>query len=285
MTAARPLPGPAAPLGLRHDLRTVRVVLQRDLFRFLHDVGRSVSMLLQSLMWLFVIGVGFGSLVPRGDDGLPLTAVMFPGVVVMAVIGTAVSSAATVVTDREAGFLRGMLVAPARRSALALGKVLSGATLATIQACLVLAVSGLAGVPYAPMLLLVLLALTFLVALTASALGILIALVVKGSEGFMGMAQLVISPLVLLSGALFPIGNLPPWLAAITLVNPVTYVVDPMRQAVFAHLDTSAATEALYNPGVVWFGWRIPWVAEVGLVAAACALLIWLVVTRFNRSE
>jgi len=285
MTATRRQPVPTSPFGLAHDLRTIRVVLKRDLFRFVHDVSRGVAMLLQSVMWLFVIGVGFGSLIPRGEDDLPLTAVMFPGVIVMTVIGTAVSSAATIVTDREVGFLRGMLVAPAKRSAVILGKVLSGAVLATLQACLILSVAGLAGVPYAPGLMLTLLGLTFMVGLTASAMGVFIAVSVKGSEAFMGMAQLVISPLVLLSGAMFPIGNLPSWLAAITLVNPVTYVVDPMRQAVFTHLDTSPATEALFNPGITWFGWQIPWAAEVGLVAGAGVLLVWLTVVRFNRSE
>ncbi|WDZ90876.1 ABC transporter permease [Nocardiopsis sp. HUAS JQ3] len=285
MTATRRRPLPTSPFGLGHDLRTVRVVLKRDLFRFVHDVSRGVAMLLQSVMWLFVIGVGFGSLIPRGEDDLPLTAVMFPGVVVMTVMGTAVSSAATIVTDREVGFLRGMLVAPAKRSALILGKILSGAVLATLQASIILAVAGLAGVPYAPGLMLTLFGLTFLVALTASAVGVLIAISVRGSEAFMGMAQLVISPLVLLSGAMFPIGNLPSWLTAITLVNPVTYVVDPMRQAVFAHLDTSPETEALFNPGITWFGWQIPWTAEVALVAGVGALLVWLTVVRFGDSE
>ncbi|PDP87691.1 ABC transporter [Glycomyces fuscus] len=285
MTATRQRPLPTSPFGLGHDLRTVRVVLKRDLFRFVHDVSRGVAMLLQSVMWLFVIGVGFGSLIPRGEDDLPLTAVMFPGVVVMTVIGTAVSAAATIVTDREVGFLRGMLVAPAKRSALILGKILSGAVLATIQASIILAVAGLAGVPYAPGLMLTLFGLTFLVALTASAVGVLIAISVRGSEAFMGMAQLVISPLVLLSGAMFPIGNLPSWLTAITLVNPITYVVDPMRQAVFAHLDTSPATEALFNPGITWFGWQIPWAAEVALVAGVGVLLVWLTVVRFGDSE
>jgi ABC-2 type transport system permease protein len=274
-----------SPFGIAHDLRTVVVVLKRDLFRFVHDIGRTVSMLLQAGLWLFVIGVGFGSLIPRGNDGLPLTAVMFPGILVMTVISVAMASAANIVMERETGFLRGMLVAPARRSAVIIGKVLSGAIQATIQACVIMTTMGFAGIPYAPGLILTLLGLVFLVALLASAIGVLLAISVKENEAFMWLTQLVISPLVLLSGAMFPLGNLPTWLASIARVNPITYTVDPMRQAVFNHLDTSAATEATYNSGVVWFGWRVPWEIEVSLVVLACALIISLAVARFNKTD
>ena len=274
-----------SPHGISHDLRTVGVVLKRDLFRFVHDIGRAVSMLFQAGMWLFVIGVGFGSLIPRGDDSLPLTAVMFPGILVMTVISVAISSAANIVTERETGFLRGMLVAPARRSAIILGKVLSGAVQATVQACIILTTMGFAGIPYTPGLILTLLSLIFLIALLASSIGVLIAITVKENEAFMGLTQLVISPLVLLSGAMFPLGNLPAWMAAIARVNPITYTVDPMRQAVFRHLDTSPATEAVYNSGVVWFGWRVPWELEVTLVTGACLIIISLAVAQFSKTD
>lgn len=281
----RTAPPKTSPFGFAHDLRTVGVVLKRDLFRFVHDISRAVSMLLQAALWLFIIGIGFNSLIPNGSDGLPLSTVIFPGVLVMTTIGASLASAANIMTDRETGFLRGMLVAPARRSALILGKVLAGAIQATIQACIVLSMAGLVGIPYKPGLMLQLLALIFLVALTASSIGVLIAISVKENEAFMGMTQLVISPLVLLSGAMFPIGNLPSWLASIALVNPITYTVDPMRQAVFAYLDTSAETEALYNSGIHWFGWQVPGGIEVGLVAGACVLLISLTVARFNKTD
>ncbi|WP_150251020.1 ABC transporter permease [Nocardiopsis deserti] len=274
-----------SPFGFAHDLRTVGVVVKRDLLRFVHDISRAVSMFLQALLWLFVIGVGFGSLIPRGSDDLPLSTVIFPGVLVMTTISVALVSAAKIVTERETGFLRGMLVAPARRSALILGKVLAGAIQATIQACIVLAMAGLVGIPYAPGLMFSLFGLIFLVALTASSIGVLLAISVKENEAFMGLTQLVISPLVLLSGAMFPIGNLPTWLASIALANPITYTVDPIRQTIFRYLDAAPETEALYNSGIEWFGWRVHWGAEVGLVAGACALIIALTVARFNKTD
>ncbi|GLU50031.1 ABC transporter permease [Nocardiopsis ansamitocini] len=275
----------APDYGFSHDLRVVKVVLQRDIFRFLHDVGRAVSMLFQGVMMLFVIGVGFGSLVPSAPGGADLTTVMFPGVITMVVIGTAMSSAASIVSDREFGFLREMLAAPARRIAIALGKVLAGALLATFQGCLILAMAGFAGIPYAPSLLLTLVGMMFLVALTTSALGVLIATAVKSIEAFMGVSQIAVMPLVLLSGALFPVGNLPAFLGAVTLVNPVTYAVDPMRQAVFAHVETTPETEALFNPGITWFSWQVPWTLEVAMVGGAGLVFLVLAVARFRRAE
>ena len=282
MTATR-VPAQAANRGLGHDLRVARVVLVRDLMRFLHDVGRAVSTLLQGVMMLFVIGVGFGSLMPDAPAGVELTTVMFPGVIAMLVIGTAISSAGSVVSDREFGFLREILASPAKRSAIALGKVLGGAVLAVFQGSLILVMAGLAGIPYEPMLLVKLAGLMCVLALTTSALGVLTATLVRHPEAFLGISQMAITPLVLLSGALFPIANLPSWLKAVAVVNPITYAVDPMRRVVFERVETTPEAEALFNPGVTWFSWQVPGSVEVLMVGGAGLVFLALAVRRFNK--
>ncbi|SDH94343.1 ABC-2 type transport system permease protein [Sinosporangium album] len=284
MTTTREIAGVHVPLsGVRHNARAVKVVLQRECIRFTHDVGRAVSMLFQALLWLFVIGGGFGSLLPAVPGGVALETVVFPGVLAMTVIVTSMSSASSIVWDREFGFLREMLVAPISRTALVTGKVLAGALLSCAQGVVLLALAGLAGVPYAPLLLLELAALMFLAAFAVSAFGVMLAAGVKQLESYMGVSQLAIMPMVFLSGALFPVGNLPAWLGFLTLVNPLTYTVDPMRQAVFRYVDAPADVEALVNPGVAWFGWTVPVWAEALLVAGAGLAFLGLATARFRR--
>lgn len=284
MTVARtPAPARAANRGPGHDLRVVKVVLFRDLMRFLHDVGRAVSTLLQGVMMLFVIGIGFGSLMPDAPAGVELTTVMFPGVIAMLVIGTAIASAGSIVSDREFGFLREILASPARRSAIALGKVCGGSVLALFQGSLILAMAGLAGVPYDLRLFLELAGLMFVLAFTTSALGVLTATLVRHPEAFLGISQMAIMPLVLLSGALFPIANLPAWLKGMALVNPITYAVDPMRRAVFDKVETTPEAEALFNPGITWFSWQVPGSVEVLMVGGAGLVFFALAVRQFNK--
>ena len=112
---------------VRHDLRAVRIVWQRELIRFFQDRPRIVSSLLQPVLFLFVLGTGLSTLASGGTGGLSLRTFMFPGVLAMATMFTALFSAGSIVWDREFGFLREMLVAPVRRSAIVLGKVLGGA--------------------------------------------------------------------------------------------------------------------------------------------------------------
>jgi ABC-2 type transport system permease protein len=96
---------------------------------------------------------------------------------------------------------------------------------------------------------------------------------------------MAIMPMMFLSGAMFPLANLPSWLHVLTTVNPLTYAVDPMRQAVFAHLDIPPQVNAVLNPGVQWFGWQVPVGVELGLVALVGAALLGVAVAQFKRAD
>jgi ABC-2 type transport system permease protein len=203
----------------------------------------------------------------------------------MAVMFTAMFSAASIVWDREFGFLREMLVAPVRRSSIVIGKCLGGATVAGFQGIIVIAIAGLVGVPYAPMLMLTVFGIQLLLAFTITAFGVMMAARVRQMQSFMALTQMLLLPLYFLSGAMFPASNLPVWLTIANRIDPLTYAVDPMRRVVFNHLHLSAAVRAKLDPGVTWNGWRVPTLLEVAVVAVLGLVMLGVAIAEFNKSE
>jgi ABC-2 type transport system permease protein len=283
--APTPRPVRVPEPGLRQDLRAVRVVWQRELIRFSRDRMRMVVVLLQPLLFLFVLGTGLGSIANQGTEGVDLRTFMFPGMLAMAVLFTAVFSAGSVVWDREFGFLREMLVAPVSRGAIVLGKTLGGATVATVQGMVVLLFAGLVDVPYSVPLFAVLVAELLLLGFVLTAFGVMAAARIQQFQSFMALTQMVLMPLFFLSGALFPLSNLPAWLAVVTRLNPISYAIDPIRHAVFSHLAVSEAARRTLDPGITWWGWRVPTAVELALVTAAGVVMLGVAVVQFNRSD
>jgi ABC-2 type transport system permease protein len=272
---------PAA--GLRHQVRAATVVWQREMIRFGRDRSRIVSALVQPVLFLFVLGSGLASLVSAG--GVDFRTFLFPGVLATSVLFTAAFSGISMVWDREFGFLREMLVAPVSTTAILTGKCLGGATVATLQSLVILALAGLVDVPYDPLMLLELVGLLFLMAFMITALGMVLAARVKQVQSAMPLVQLTIMPAMFLSGALFPLSNLPAWLKVATTVNPMTYAVEPIRATVFDRLGLSPAVRATFDPGITWGAWRVPPSLCVAIVAVACLTLLGLAVARFARTE
>ncbi len=226
--------------GLRQDLRAVSIVWRRELIRFRSDRLRAVTSLVQPVLFLFVLGTGLSTLASRGmPPGVNFKTFIYPGVVAMSVLFTAIFSAASIVWDREFGFLREMLVAPVSRAALVLGKCLGGTTVATFQGLVMLALAGFAGVPYSPALMATLIGELLLLSFTLTAFGVMMAARIKQIQAFMALTQMLVMPLFFLSGALYPLGGLPSWLTVLTRIDPLTYIVAPMRDAVFSHLSIS----------------------------------------------
>jgi ABC-2 type transport system permease protein len=201
------------------------------------------------------------------------------------VMFTAMFSAASIVWDREFGFLREMMVAPVRRSSLVLGKCLGGATVSAFQGVIVIALAGLVGVPYAPSLILEIMGLQLLLAFAITAFGVMAAARVTQMQSFMALTQMIIMPMYFLAGSLFPVSGLPQWLEILNRLDPLTYAVDPMRRAVFAHLHISAAARHALDPGVTWWGWRVPGLLEAGVVAVLGLAMLTIAVVEFSRAE
>src|SRR5438309_5365733 len=167
-----PPPGPAHEIArvrvptrsLRSELQAIKVVWKRELIRFSRDRLRILTALMQPFLFLFVLGTGLSRIASAGTHGVNLRTFVYPGVLCMAVMFTAMFSAASLVWDREFGFLREMMVAPVRRSSLVLGKCLGGATVAGFQGVIVIALAPLVGVPYSAGLIAAVFAIQLLLA-------------------------------------------------------------------------------------------------------------------------
>jgi ABC-2 type transport system permease protein len=286
MTATNPTPVaevrvPAA--GLAHQVRAATVVWQREMISFGRDRSRIVSSLVQPVLFLFVLGTGLSSLLSTGE--VDFRTFLFPGVLAMSVLFTAAFAGISIVWDREFGFLREMLVAPVGTTAIMTGKCVGGATVATLQSLVILALAGLVDVPYDPVMMLELVVLLFLMAFMICALGLVLAARVKQIQSAMPLVQLTITPLMFLSGALFPLSNLPAWLKVVTTLNPMTYAVESIRSVVFDRLDLAPAVRATFDPGITWGGWPVPTAVEVAVVVVTCLVLLGLAVARFARTE
>src|SRR6516162_8564432 len=210
-TDATPAPGQGAMVdqirvavpggGLRHDLRAAGIVWRRELIRFRTDRLRAVTSLIQPVLFLFVLGTGLGALAGHSlPSGISFKTFIFPGVLAMSVLFTAIFSAASIVWDREFGFLREILVAPVSRASIVVGKCLGGATIATFQGIIFLALAWFAHVPYNPVLILTLIGELLLLSFTLTAFGVMMAARIKQLQAFMALTQMLVMPLFFLSG-------------------------------------------------------------------------------------
>jgi ABC-2 type transport system permease protein len=269
----------------RSEARAVKTIWHRELIRFLGDRMQIMMALIQPLLFLFVLGSGLESLSAASTDGVDLKTFILPGVLCMAVLFTAMFRAASLVWDRELGFLREMMVAPVSRASIIIGKCLGGATLAVSQGVILLALAGLVGVPYDPVLILGVLAMMLLLAYTVTAFGVLVAVCIKQAQTFTSVMQMFLMPMFFISGALYPVSGLPTWLAVLNRLDPLTYAVDPVRHLVFDHIDISASARRTLDPGVTWWGWQLPPMFEVGMVLVLGVAMMSLAIRRFSRTE
>src|ERR1017187_7068581 len=190
--------------SLRSDLRATSIVWRRELIRFRRDRLRAVTALIQPVLFLFILGTGLSSLAKGGmPPGVNFKTFIYPGVVAMSVLFTAIFSAASIVWDRGFGFLRVMMAAR-----------------------------------------------------------------ITQFQAFMALTQMLVMPLFFLSGALYPLTGLPGWLSVLTRIDPLTYVVGPMRHAVVTHLNISPLAQHALSPGVTWDGWVVPIWLSLGIVTA-----------------
>jgi ABC-2 type transport system permease protein len=293
-TAPSPTDAPAAadippvrvaPTGFRADARAVKIVTHRELLRWSKDRGRLLTGLIQPFLFLFVLGTGLSSVVSGAIPGVSFQTFLFPGVLCTSVLFTGVFAGVSIVWDREFGFLREMLVAPIRRSSILIGKCLGGALVATGQGTIVLACAGLVDVPYDAVLLLELLGILFLVALAVCALGMLLGARIRDMQQLMPIIQLAITPMMFLSGAMYPIGDLPSWLLFLTKINPLTYAVQPMRHLTLQAVGVSQSQVEALDPPITWFGWSVPIGLQILMIGVLGFVILVAAIKRFSATD
>ena len=276
----------SGPSVFQLDWRAVSIVWKRELLRYRSDRLRIISSLVQPVLFLVVLGTGLGNLAGKSlPPGVDFRTYIYPGVLAMSVLFTSMFAAGSIVWDREFGFLREMLVAPIHRWAIVLGKVLGGATVATIQGFVILALAGIAHVPYNPVLLLTLVGELLLLSFTMTAFGVMMAGRIKQMQAFFALNQMSVMPLFFLSGALYPLNGLPVWLAVLTRLDPLTYIVDPMRNAVFSHMNLSARAVSSLSHTVTWDGWVVPIGLSLAIVAIMGFILLAAGIAEFQKTE
>jgi ABC-2 type transport system permease protein len=272
----------------REDLasvvRTIGMVWERELIRFSRTRTRILSSFIQPVLFLFVLGYGMSTLVGT-TAGFDFKKFLFPGIVAMSVVMTAMFSAISIVWDREFGFLREMVVAPVSRGALVIGKTLGGASVATVQGTIMLVLAPLIGVHLTPLLVVQVIGLELLMAVAMTTFGVFIASRIQKIEGFQVVMQLLLFPMLFLSGALFPLNGLPGWLTVITRINPLTYAVAPLRQVVFAAQNMPPAAAARFSASVTLFGYSLPIAVEIGIVCVFAVVFFVLAVAGFGKPE
>jgi len=178
-----------------------------------------------------------------------------------------------------------MMIAPVRRSSIVIGKCLGGATVASFQGVILICLAGAVHVPYDPALILGIFCLQLLLAFSITAFGVMVAARIKQMQSFMGVMQMIVMPMFFISGALFPVSNLPTWLAVLNRIDPLTYAVDPMRRLVFNHIDITEAARKALDPGVTWWGWHVPTLLEATVVLALGLLMLGIAIWEFNAIE
>ena len=225
---------------------------QRELIRFWREKARVLGFVGSPLIFWLVIGAGFGDL-----------AFFFPGALTLTVMFSAVFSTMSLIEDRREGFLLSILVSPAPRSAMVLGKILGSSTLAWLQGLMFLLFLPLTGLNPGLVGIVEIMAALFLVSFTFTGLGFALAWQMESTQGFHAIMNLVLFPLWMVSGALFPIAKASGWMQWVMLVNPMTYALAVLRRL----MVSPEAAQGM--PGL-----------EVSLlVTGICAFLLWALST------
>ncbi|WP_182905148.1 ABC transporter permease [Microbispora sp. H13382] len=277
------VPRAAYGRGLAAELVAARMVWRREMLHFLRDrVGTLVS-LVESLMFLFILGIGLGGLFAASGAGSAsdYLTFFFPGVLVMAAQPAAMSVGASIVWEREDGFLREMLVAPVSRSTLLIGKCLGGMTVATCHGMVILASAGLLHVPYRPAAFAMLAAELALTSFALTVLAAAVAVFVRRPRTLTTVLSVLMAPLMFLSGTMFPISALPGWLAWLSRLDPLTYAVDAMRHT--TGIVRFPRGRAMLSQPLSWGDLRLSPPAEMAVVAALTVITLVVAARRFSR--
>ncbi len=284
-----------------HNLRAIYIIWYREVLRWWRNKSRIVGSFGMPILFLFIFGSGLSPamggltqgiasaspMAPK-DAGIDFVKFIFPGIIGMNVLMGSVMSGISIVWDREFGFLKEILVAPINRTAVALGKTLGGSTTGVVQGLLLLILAPLIGVSISAGMVVRLVPLLFLISFSMTSLGVLIGARMKSTEGFQVIMQFILMPMIFVSGALFPMRDLPVWMNFLVKINPVTYAIDPLRKIIFEAQGLPAfVLEMLPQAGlgVTLFGHAVTMQEDIAIIALFGAVMIAVAVWMFNIQD
>jgi ABC-2 type transport system permease protein len=246
-------------------MSTIYIMWLRQLKRYFRSKPRMIGSLGQPLIFLLAFGFGFGKIYSQAGKGDYLQ-FLAPGVVAMGILFTGVFSGIEIIWDRQFGFLKETLVAPVPRLHIMIGRTLGGATVAMLQGVIILGLAALFG--YRPSLAELPMALVFmfLIAVLFTAFGTALASQMDDMQSFPLFMNFLVMPLFFLSGAMFPLAGLPPGMAVVTTLNPLSYGVDGLR--------TALGQASFYG-----------WGTDLGVLSLCSALLLVVGAYLFSRIQ
>ena len=261
-----------------NNLRGVYTIWYRDILRFWHDKLRMAGSITFPLLFLFVFSSGLSARMGFLAPGIDFAQFMFPGIIGMTVLMSSFMAGMSVVWDREFGFLKEVLVAPISRASVAVGKTLGSATVALLQGILILLFAPLVGVSLSVWTVLALLPLMLLLSVAMGSLGILLATRIRSMEAFQAVMQMLMFPMVFLSGVFFPLQGLPAWMNILVKINPATYGIAPIRQVMLGtSADSPFAINLLGHTMSLW--------DNIAVLSAFGVVMILLAVWSFSSQE
>jgi ABC-2 type transport system permease protein len=216
--------------ALTHNLKAVYVISYREFKKFVRERSRLMGTMARPILWLFMMGGGLSQMV-KPEGGISYIQFLFPGIIGMTILFASIFSAISIVWDREFGFLKEILVAPISRFSIVFGKAMAGTTISMVQVLIMVMFIPFLGISITFTQFLLLIFCAGLLAFALTSFGILVAARMSSYEGFNIIMNFLVMPMLFLSGALYPVKRLPPVLKELTHVNPLTYGVDALRNA------------------------------------------------------
>ncbi|NCN27968.1 ABC transporter permease [bacterium] len=224
---------------MRRSIAALQVLTYRDLLRFVRQRSRLIGALITPLLFWLLIGGGLGSAFrdPTGQVGGGYLHYFFPGMLALSVLFTAIFSTITVIEDRNEGFLQGVLVSPVSRITFLWSKVLAGAILGAMQAVLLLLAAPFIGITLSFLSVVQIVLVLLITAMGLTALGFFLAWKINSVSGYHSMMNLLLMPLWLLSGAVFPIEGRGSVFSVLAAINPLSYAMKSLRALIFEGYD------------------------------------------------
>ncbi len=274
-----------------NKLKDIAIIWYREVLRYWRDKPRIAGSLAMPFLFLVIFGSGLSSSIGNmlgGTDqiGIDYKKFMFPGIIGMTTLFTSLFSGLSVVRDKEQGFLKEILVAPVLRVCVAGGKILGASTVTMIQATLLLVFTPMVGIGLSVELVIKLWGLIFLGAVVFTGLGTFVGSRLESTEGFQMIMNFLVMPMFFLSGAFFPLKELPSWMGILVKVNPFSYVVDSMRQVIFGSMSIPESIMARlpeFGLGISIFNLRVTLWMDILIMAGLALLMGSAAMWGFNR--
>src|SRR3989338_673511 len=206
----------------------IKAIWYRELLVFRREWMEILSAIITPLVWIVLFGTGLGSRVEI--DGLNYRTFVYPGIIVQSILFTSIFYGTYLIWDRKVDLLKEVMVAPITRFSMFLGKVLGGANRPLVQVMVLLAIAGFFGIHVGIANALLVLVFAVLLVVSMTSIGLIIGSRMENAEAFSLIFSLVMYPMFFISWALFPVDNLPGWLALLNKIDPATYAVDAFRE-------------------------------------------------------